>query len=100
MRSNTPVFYRALTPGAYNYSTGDYGPDTPVETLRYAAVTDARQETVRLLYGKLQQGVLVVRLQSHYDATFDDLRIGDKIYKVDYSRKLEHKHIFYVTEVK
>lgn len=100
MRSNTSVFFRSLTPGEYDYTTGNYDPDTPVETLRYAAVTDAKQETVRLLYGELRQGVLIVRLQDHYDTPFADLRIGDKIYKVDYSRKLEHKHIFYVTEVK
>lgn len=99
MRCDTPVFFRALTPGEYDYSTGNYGPDTVTETLRYAAVADAKEETVRLIYGELRQGALVVKLQSHYDAEFDDMRIGNKVYHVDYSRRLEHKHIFYVTEV-
>lgn len=40
-----------------------------------------------------------VRLQMHYKKTFDRIRIGDTLYKVDFERKLRTKHVFVVSEV-
>ena len=99
MRCDTPVYFQSVTDGRYNYTSGNYGDDTVTEIMRYAAVTDAREETVGLLYGKLRQGVLVVRLQNHYKADFDYIRIGSKRYHVDFRRELNHKQVFYVTDV-
>lgn len=99
MRFDTAVFFQSVTEGSYDYTSGDYNGDTITETQRYAAVTDAREETVQLLYGKLRQGVLIIRIQNHYAEDFTFIRIGTKRYQVDFRRELNHKQVFYVTEV-
>lgn len=99
MRFDTPIYFQKITPGDYNKTTGDYGPDTVEETKRYASVTDTGTDTLMLVYGGLKQGSKTVRLQSRYSAPFDKIRIGNKTYKVDKSRVLRTKQTFIVSEV-
>lgn len=99
MRFDTPVYFQKASPGEYDPETGNYGKDTVSETLKYADVTSAGVETLNLVYGDLRQGSLVVRLQNYYTAQFDQIRIGKKAYRVDFSRKLRAKHVFVVSEV-
>lgn len=99
MRYDTPIYFQTDKPGAYDASTGDYGESTITEVKRYASVTSAGDETVRLIYGELKQGCLVVRLQNHYTAPFDRIRIGEKLYSVDRARRLRVKQCFVVSEV-
>lgn len=99
MRFDTPVYFQRITKGAYNAVTGDYDADTITEEKRYASVTNSGDETLRLVYGELKQGSLTVRLLNHYSKPFARLRIGDKLYAVDLSRKLRTKHNFVVSEV-
>lgn len=99
MRYDVPVYFQRLTPGEYNASTGDYGPDKITEVERYASVASARLDTVRLLYGEIKQGCLTVHLQNHYHDPFDQIRIGAKVYRVDLARPLRVKHVFVVSEV-
>lgn len=99
MRFDKPVFFQLNTPGAYDASTGDYGEATVAETMKRANVTDAGVETLKLLYGSLKQGVQVIRLQTHYNEAFDNIRIGSKVYHVDFERKLERLHVFVASEV-
>ena len=99
MRFDTPIYFQRITPGKYNASTGNYGDDTPSETLRYASVTDTKEQTLLLVYGAIKEGSFTVRLQNHYEEPFDQIRIGKKIYKVDSSRKLRVKQTFVVSEV-
>ena len=54
---------------------------------------------MQVIYGMIKQGSLTIQLQNHYDCPFDQIRIGNKIYKVDYSRKLRTKQTFIVSEV-
>lgn len=100
MRYDTPIFFQSVTQGEYDSSTGNYKPDTAEEEQRWASVTDSRAETVKMLYGEIKQGCLTVRLQNIYRKPFDKIRIGDKLYRVDFSRKLRTKHTFVVSEVK
>ena len=100
MRYDTPIFFQNVTQGEYDSSTGNYEPDTVEETQCWASVTDSRVETVKMLYGEIKQGCLTVRLQNIYRKPFNQIRIADKLYRVDYSRKLRTKHIFVVSEVK
>lgn len=103
MRFDTPIFFQENTPGEYDRSSGNYGAVETTEIMRYASVTSAGTEanngTVTLGYGELRQGSLVVRIQNHYDDTFDRIRIGKKLYRVDFSRRLRTKHVFVVSEV-
>lgn len=99
MRYDTPICFQRITSGAYDLATGNYGEDTVEETLRYASVMDTRTETMRLVYGEIHQGSLTVHIQNHYPDVFDRIRIGGKVYAVDYRRKLKVKETFIVSEV-
>lgn len=99
MRFNTPIYFQSVEQGEYNRDTGNYEPDTVTEEKRFASVTDSKTETLKLIYGDIKQGCLTVRLQNIYRKPFDKIRIGDKLYRVDFSRTLRTKHIFVVSEV-
>lgn len=99
MRFDTPIFFQSIKPGEYDKETGNYKPDTVTEEKHWASVTDAKTETLKLLYGEIKQGCLTVRLQNIYDKPFDKIRIDSKLYRVDFSRKLRTKHTFIVSEV-
>lgn len=99
MRFDTPVYFQRIHPGDYREDTGDYGPDVTEEEGKYANVTSAGTETLQLVYGEIRQGCKVVRLQKHYRQAFDRIRIGEKTYRVDSSRKLRNKHVFIVSEI-
>ncbi len=99
MRYDTPIYFQRVTPGEYDPATGNYGPDTTAEVMQYAAVCASKLDTVRLIYGTLKQGSLTVHLQNHYDEPFDQIRIGEKVYRVDMARPLRVKHVFVVSEV-
>ena len=100
MRFDTPIFFQSVEKGEYDSSTGNYAPDTVTEDERWACVTDSKTETIKMVYGEMKQGCLTVRLQNIYRKPFDRIRIGDKLYREDFSRKLRTKHIFVVSEVK
>lgn len=99
MRFNTPVYFRRVTPGEYIAATGNYADDVITEVKRYADVTDVGDETLRLIYSELKQGCKVVRLLRPYKEPFSDIRIGDKVYTVDRSKRPTNKQVFVVSEV-
>lgn len=99
MRFDTPIYFQRIVPGEYDASTGDYGEDVTKEVQRWASVTSSGAETLNLVYGELKQGSLTIRLQSHYTEPFDQIRIGEKVYRVDMTRKLRSKQTFVVSEV-
>lgn len=101
MRYDTPIYFQRITPGEYDASTGNYGDDNVVETLRYASVMDTRTDTMRLEYGEIREGSLTIHLQNPYTKPFDRIRIGDKVYSVDARRrpKVSRKQVFIVSEV-
>lgn len=99
MRYDTPVFFRAVTPGDYDESTGNYEDDSIIETMVMASVMDTQTEMLKLIYGDIRQGSLTVVIQNHYDQPFDNIRIGGKIYRVDRTRRLRVKQSFIVSEV-
>lgn len=98
MRYDTPVFFQRIRPGGYDPDSGNYGEDIVTEEKRYADVTDTGESTLKLVYGDARQGSKTIRLQTHYKKSFDRIRIGEKPYRVDFSRKLRTKHIFIVSE--
>lgn len=96
MRFDTPIFFQRLTPGEYDETTGNYAEDTAIEIKRYASVTDSGVDTLKLVYDGIKQGSLTIRLQRPYKEPFDSIRIGDKVYHVDFSRQ---QKAFVVSEV-
>ncbi|RHQ87433.1 hypothetical protein DWX89_03125 [Coprobacillus sp. AF21-8LB] len=99
MRYDTPIYFQKVIQGEYNPTTGDYGEDTTKETCAMASVIDTRTETMRVVYGSIKQGSKTIHIQNHYDESYDLIRINDKIYQTDYSRKLRNKQSFIVHEV-
>lgn len=94
MRYNKTVYFRTVK-SEFDKTTHNYE-ETATETKRYAAITDSGAETINLVYGGMKQGVLTIRLQRPYSKPFDNIRIGKKIYNVDFSR---HQKIFVVSVV-
>ena len=66
---------------------------------RDASVMDTGVETMKLVYGSIQQGSLTIQLQNQYEKPFDQIRVGKKIYQVDSRRDLRTKQTFVVSEV-
>lgn len=97
MRYDTPVYFQYVEPGKYDEMTGDYEKDTVAEVKKFACVTDSGLETVRLLYGELKQGSLVIRLQRPYVVPFNRIRIGEKLYTADMAKL--RRRVFVVSEV-
>ncbi len=99
MRYDTPVYFQKITSGEYDPETGNYAEDTVKETLRYASVMNTGEERLKLVYDGPKQGSLTIQLQTHYTDPFDRIRVGKKVYSVDFSRELRTKHTFVVSEV-
>ena len=99
MRYDTPIYFQRITPGEYEADTGNYADDTVEETPRYASVMNTGEDTLRLVYDGPKQGSLTIQLQNHYPEPFDRIRVGEKVYSVDFSRLLRTKHTFVVSEV-
>lgn len=99
MRYDTPIYFQTVTKGEYDPNTGNYAEETVTEDEVFASVTDSSTETLKLVYGSIKQGCHTVRLQNIYRKPFDRIRMGEKVYKVDFSRKLRLKHIFVISEV-
>ena len=99
MRYDTQICFQRITPGEYDPDTGNYADDIVEETLRYASVMNTGEDTLRLVYDGPKQGSLTIQIQNHYTEPFDRIRVGEKVYSVDYSRELRTKHVFVVSEV-
>lgn len=96
MRYDTPIFFETLENGEYDPTTGNYEEASPVEVKKFANVTDSGTEMLQLVYGKLKQGSLTIRLQRPYTEPFDRIRIGEKKYQADMVRG---NKVFVVSEV-
>ena len=96
MRYDTPICFQKLTPGEYDPATGNYGEDAISEDMKSASVMDTGTNTMMLVYSEIS---LTIHLQNHYDRLFDRIRVGNKTYGVDFSRKLRTKQVYVVSEV-
>lgn len=99
MRYDKQVYFQRITPGEYDPDTGNYADDIVEETLRYASVMNTGEDTLRLVYDGPKQGSLTIQIQNHYEEPFDRIRVGEKVYSVDFSRPLRTKQTFVVSEV-
>lgn len=97
MRFDTEIFFERIE-SVFDEETGNYT-DSVTEVKQYASVTDSGAQTMSLVYGKVKQGSLTIRLQNHYDEPFDRIRIDNKCYTVDMTRKFCRMQVFVVSEV-
>lgn len=86
MRYDTPVYFQTIK-SEYDSATGNSGISILTEERRNASVTDSGTDTLTLVYGGIKQGSKTIRLQRPYEKSFDRIRIGEKFYQVDFSRK-------------
>ena len=98
MRCDTPIYFQRIARGELDKTTGNHAKST-TETMAWASVTDAGEDTLVRVYGKIRQGCKTIRLQNKYTEPFDRIRIGEKVYSVDFSRTLRVKQVFVVSEV-
>lgn len=99
MRFDTPIYFQRHPAAVYDETTGDYTTPEPEETKRFADITDTGVNTLQLVYGELKQGSKTIRVQEAYTEPFDRIRIGEDLYKVDFTRTLRSKQTFIVSEV-
>lgn len=87
--------------GLYNEDTGDYddASDTYNEPI-IASVCDASDQTVKLVYGEIREGVLMIHVPTNdIDIKTDYIMYKGKKYRIDKRRNLRFKTTFIVSEV-
>lgn len=82
MRYDKEIFFQTVSQGEYDPQTGDYGDPVIEETKRDAAVYSYSAQAQIKDFGKLMGEMVKIHLQNDYEEPFDQVRIGDKIYKV------------------
>lgn len=91
----------------HSYNEGDIFPreggDVSEERIKELAGSDNKQHTplIELVEEDPDNTAdsLTIHLQNHYDRPFDRIRVGNKTYGVDFSRKLRTKQVYVVSEV-
>lgn len=86
--------------GSYNEDTGDYehASDGFLDSI-IASVNDASDQTVKLIYGEIREGVLVIHVPYNIGDGIDYIKYKDKKYRIDRKRNLRFKTTFIVSEV-
>lgn len=97
MRLDVPVTLITEGVRVYDHTTGDYILSPEVKEVVYANVSDTGTEQQTLIFGRLEQSALTVRLQD-YPHEFDSLEIYEKPYKVQMRKKFRGKTVLYVSE--
>ena len=99
MRFDTPIYFQRISDGEYDPESGNYGGTSVSEQKRRASVTSTGRETLNLIYGEIRQDSLTIRTQTAYTEPFDRIRVGEKVYRVDFCRPLRTKCTYIVSEV-
>ena len=87
--------------GFYDENTGDYDAngDTYNEPI-IASVCDASDQTVKLVYGEIREGVLMIHVPTNdVGIKTDYIEYKGKKYRIDKRRNLRFKTTFIVSEV-
>ena len=87
MRYDTPIYFQQTIKGKYNPDTANYEADAIAEVKRYANITNTGVKTTQAVYGEVREGSLTIRLQVPYTDDFELVRVGDTIYKSDFTRR-------------
>ena len=100
MRYDEQITFQHVKSGAYDNSTGNYGPDDVLaEEVRQAAVVDTDVKDMNFMYGKFRQGSKTIHLQRQLERPYNQVLIGGRPYDIKGTKKLRTKEILYVVEV-
>ena len=99
MRYDTAVFFQTVAQGEYDEDTGNYGTPTIEEVQRTASVIETSDEVKQLVYGDIREKSKTISLLNAYRESFDRIRIGDLLYRVDMHTTLRRKQAFVVSEI-
>ncbi len=64
MRYDTVIYFQKIIPGQYDPETGNYRKDTVQETKRYASVVNTSEDVLRLVYGGVFHGLIMILLNT------------------------------------
>lgn len=82
----------------YNDKTGDYETSEPIKIKRYAHINDMGDEKMNMLFGKLTEGALTVRLNAPYADKVDYIEYKGTKYEIKQRKKLGTKESFHVAK--
>ncbi len=101
MRYDKTISLYSDNRGWYNNETGDYEDDGGAFIDHaIASVNDASDQTVKLVYGEMREGVLMVHVPTNdIDINTDYIEYKGKKYRIDKRRNLRFKTTFIVSEV-
>ncbi|WP_283650856.1 hypothetical protein [Ileibacterium valens] len=100
MRYNTKIELVHIEPGNYDPKTGNYSEGIETSKTVWADVTSTGIEKMNLVYGRITQGSLTIRLQQIPVFKFEKIRINGVLYQVDTSKFYRSKATLYVSKVK
>lgn len=83
----------------YDYETGNHISEEPTQVEKWANISNQTEERMNVLYGKINEKSLIVRLLNHYDKPFDKIEYNGELYQVDSQRRLRREHVFHISEV-
>ena len=96
MRYDRKVYFVKRIPGNYDPKTGNYTDKEHVFPV-WASVMDTGTDMLSLLYDRIPQGSKTLHVIGRWKQP-DLIRIDDKTYKIDLTRKLRTKQTFIVSE--
>lgn len=99
MRYDYKVSFVKEGKATYDPTTGDYTEATPSAYEFWANVTDAGENAIKMGYGALKQGDLVIRIRGKLDADdYDYITLGGKKYRVQMVRTYRNQQTYVVSE--
>ena len=97
MRFDTPAYFYEDPTREYDTTTGDYIEKEPEKLKAWCSVTDSSANAKAIMYGNIAVDSLTLR--SRTETTKPRVIVKDKIYNVDYHRRLNHLSTYIVSEV-
>lgn len=84
----------------YDETTGDYADGAIERYYRDANVSDTGTEVMNMLYGKIKQGALTVRVQNGVESPYQYIEVdtvGNK-YRIDRVKRHRNELVLFVSE--
>ncbi len=98
MRYDKQVYFVKEGTKTYDPNTGDYTVSKPIKTMKWANISDAGTETLKILFGEIKQGTKIIRLKNNYKEPFDYIEIDGEKYTSTLKREYRMGCAFYVGE--
>lgn len=100
MRYDRKVWFVNESAPEYDETTGDYTEGTVERIFRMANITNTGESSMNMLYGKIKEGALTVRIQNAIESPYQYIEvdsIGNK-YLIDNRKQLRRDLVLKVSE--